>query len=171
VTAYEHIAAAIAEVLPKINPDELKRGIRPSSIVAARLFPYIEAATSSLLAAADLERPAEEQTDRRAKPWQAQLRIWSGEELVAETDPEVIDGTGQLPELVEDIASQLHETAPAELQQANVRGMLPQLRNNLARQKSAVLRIEYTAPDLSEDPRLAGRAAQYLCQVDVFRLA
>lgn len=173
MTAYEHVAAAVAEILPKIPVDELRRH-SPASVVATRLFAYIETATTTQLTellGAD-ELPAVlDAGDKRAKPWQIQVRFWNGEDLVGETDPEVIQGTGEIATMVAAVAADLHGTVPEELTVDAVKAHLPQLRNNLARQRAAVLRIKYEAADLEDDPVLAGRAVQYQCQVDVFRLS
>jgi hypothetical protein len=171
-SAYAHIEAAVAEVLPTITPEELRRH-RPAGIVAARLYAYIDAATTHLLpdAASEEINPDAGAADKRAKPWQLQIRFWQGDELVGETDPEVITGTGQIAEAVATVAADLHGETPSELGPDAVKKLLPQLRNNLARQAAAVMRIKYTAADIDEDPVFAGREMEYLCQIDVFRLS
>ena len=142
--------------------------------VHAALWPHVVQAFAECCEAADAPPlPVEEPKDRRVRPWQYQARFWldteNGPELVAETDPDVMDGTGALPMIVRDLAASLHECElsdlPETLSHEALKEKLPQLRNNLGRAKRSALRIPYVFLGLHEES-----TAAYLCQVDVYRL-
>ncbi len=141
-----------------------KEGLSDAAAVHAALWPDVCAAVRIYLE----ESPAPvAPADRRTRPWQYVARFWeiaqTGPELVAETDPAVMDGTGQIPGIVISLAAELHEChpnlLPADLTHEALRERLPQLRVNLGRSPSAALRIPYAISEGS-----------YLCQLDVYRL-
>lgn len=139
----------------------------PAQRVAAYLWPFIVAAAEHAAAEGvvpeDPEGAAPAPRDSRVKLWQCTTRFWlhsaNGPELVAETDPEILEGTGMIPLQLEAYAWDLHEESVPELSQDSLKERLPQLRNNLGRQGSAVLRVEYEVG-----------GASWLAQVDVIRL-
>lgn len=134
--------------------------------VHAYLWPLVAVATEAAAAAGAVpatEPAAPEPKDRRVRLWQCTVHFWrmteNGPELVAETDPEIIEGTGTLSALVEQYGLDLHGLSVPELHRDAIKAQLPQLRNNLGRRGSAVLRVEYSLG-----------AESWLCQVDVIRL-
>jgi len=158
----EEVTRLIVSTLPEVPKGKGTLAQR----VHAYLWPFVQSAAE--FAAAEgivppTESPAPDPRDRRVRLWQCVTRFWlrseGGDELVAETDPEVLEGTGMIPLMLEDYGLDMHEVAVPELSRDALKGRLPQLRNNLGRQGSAVLRIEY---------ELAG--ASWLCQTDVIRL-
>lgn len=130
--------------------------------VHARLWSYVTHAVRELNPSA-----IESQTpkrDSRAKPWKYVVRFWNvtelGNNLIAESDEEIMQGTGALKQVIPQYAGDLHEGfIPPELSEESIKSKLTQLRNNLGRQGSAVLRIPYT---IGED--------NFLCNVDVVSL-
>jgi hypothetical protein len=155
------VARAVEALLPHVPPGA------PSLVerTHAALWPYVAVAVAQAPPDTAGQVEAPETRDKRAKPWQYTVRFWeaapTGAELVAETDPAVMWSTGELPGIVSLCASEMHEGAPIpELSRGAVKERLPQLRNNLGRAGSAVLRVEY-----------AVGGVRYLCQVDVIRLA
>lgn len=160
---YQHIRQAVAAAVPTVEDGKGTLAER----VHAHLWPYVEAAAVAAAAEGLVpETPevvAPAPRDRRTRRWQITVRFWmqtpNGPELAAETDPQVIDGTGQIPTTVEACGLELYGTLHPDLSAPLVKKRLPQLRNNLGRQGSAVLRIEY---------EFMGDA--WLCQTDVIRL-
>lgn len=135
-------------------------GPQDAAAMHAALWPYVQAAAAPY-APRDVPAPSEPTGDRRTRPWQYVARFWDASgELVAETDPAIMDGTGNLPTIIATLATQLHEFLPAELHPEATKGRLPQLRNNLGRGKRAALRISYAD----------GAGETCNCQVDVHRL-
>lgn len=127
------------------------------------LWSYVTHAVDEVLRPSAAVAGAPKQ-DRRSKAWQCVIRFCrttppSGLDLVAETDPETIQGTGALPQLIEQYAAEMHPDDalfPSELVAASIRERIPQMRNNLGRQGRATLGIEYEYDGCT-----------YLCQVDV----
>lgn len=128
----------------------------------AALWPLVQEAVKKL--------PAEEKraltpqkSDKRTRLWQYVVRFWlvrpTGPELVAETDPEIMEGTGSLPRVVRAYAQELHGRIPTDLSDGALRALLPQMRNNLGRSASTSLRVPYTHGDDA-----------FLCQFDITRL-
>lgn len=147
------VAAAVAALIAERGPMD------PAAAHAA-LWPYVRDAAAPY---APRSVPAERggSRDRRTRPWQYVVRFWdAAEELTAETDPEVMEGTGNVPTILANLAHQLHGFVPDELSEEATRSRLPQLRNNLGRGSHATLRIPY----MDE----AGAACN--CQMDVHRL-
>lgn len=161
------------------DPDVLavaKTGKPIAEVVHARLWPLVAA---SVEMHTDPARPSSPVVrDRRVRSWQYVARFWyqgaNGPELVAETDPTIMHGTGQLPEIIRELAAQLHEcppnTLPDALSEEALKEKLPQFRNNLGRANNSALRIQYPFAVLEADPD-GGHVETYLCQVDVHRLA
>lgn len=152
---YAHVLPAVQLILADLNgAADGATGV--DQLVHARLWPYVTHALQEI-------RPAPAATpakiDGRAKPWTCVVRFWdmAGPTLIAETDPETVMGTGTLPAIVAAYGAEMHGETPPELSEEAVKAQLPQLRNNLGRQGSAVLRIEY------------GNGSA-LCQVDVSKL-
>lgn len=160
---YAHVVPAVRLLIEDVSNEN---NVTPESVsldaIYKRLWAYVthamqEVNPSASLIAAD----SEPKRDGRSKTWQYIIRFWQrtplGTELIAETDGvEAVQGTGELPAIVARYAQELHEQIPSELTEEAVKAKLPQLRNNLGRQGSAVLRMEYRAGDDA-----------YLCQVDV----
>lgn len=177
----QEIAAYVQSAVALLLPDAARAAARDSrpldETVQALIWPHVRSAVDALGEPTDGAESAA-RSDQRTKPWQYVARFWqhtpNGPELVAETDPEIMHGTGELPAIVQGLASQLHEcaanTLPDALSDDSLRDRLPQLRNNLGRGRAAVLRIEYTFVHLDDEPPLEGSAADFLCQVDVYRL-
>lgn len=138
-----------------------ERGPLEPAAAHAALWPYVQAAAAPYTWRA--ATPAPESTrDRRVRAWSYVVRFWdSANELVAETDPERMEGTGSIPEILSNLAAQLHDTLPDALNKAEIKARLPQLRNNLGRGARAVLRIPY------ED---AFSGESFICQMDIHRL-
>lgn len=161
---YQHIRQAVAAAVPTVENGKGTLAER----VHAHLWPYVEAAAVAAAAEGLVpETPevvAPAPRDRRTRRWQITVRFWmktpNGPELAAETDPEIIDGTGEIPPKLEAYCMDLHGGVGPELREDAVKERLPQLRNNLGRQGSAVLRVEYIGPE----------GAEWLCQTDVIRL-
>jgi hypothetical protein len=172
-TTATHVAAAVEAVL-RHQPGATAEQIH------ATLWPYVVSACATeraLRAEPPITTP-----DRRAKRWQYTVRFWRdtemGPELVAETDPAVMLGTGDLPRIVADLAEQTHEYLPDDLALEETKKRLPQFRNNLGRASSAVLRIPYTVVEVETDhtgrpvhQTVNNTVASYMVQVDVLRLA
>lgn len=126
----------------------------------AALWPYVKAAAGPYAPRAAAPLPKETR-DRRAKVWQYTVKFWDeAGELVAETDPERMDGTGAVPETLAGLARQLHGYVPDDLRPHETRLRLPQLRNNLGRAQRASLRVKYTD----------NSGAAFVCQMDIHRL-
>ncbi|HEX2239156.1 MAG TPA: hypothetical protein VHJ19_12710 [Gammaproteobacteria bacterium] len=127
---------------------------------------YLSPAVSSFAAAEGIAIGEQTEGDRRAKQWGYIARFWSGLKgdpvLEAETEPAVMQGTGQLPTIVADLAEQMHGEIPAELTAEAIKARLPQVRNNLGRNDSGqtVLRVDY---------EIAGGDV-WRCQVDIARV-
>lgn len=163
-----HVSAAVDAMLSEpgaladVPPDRL------GPAVHAALWPHVHAAVADALAARDLPAPAAP-ADRRARPWQYVARFWTADgDLVGETDPAVIHGTGELPGIVRALAAELHGDEALfspEMDPDVLKGKLPQLRNNLGRADSAVLRIPYEILQPN-----GNRGESFVCQVDVYRL-
>jgi hypothetical protein len=159
----DRIQALVSEAAELLSAPQVT-GVPYATALHAAFWPYVSAAAEQVTPA---ETPPEAvhatPADRRTRLWQVTLRFWAtppaGPELVAETDPAVIEGTGGLPAAVADTAAQLHGEVPAALDAEHVRPTLPQLRNNLGRRGAAVLRLPYVWEEQA-----------YLCQVDVVRL-
>lgn len=168
------LTALVGELLPAALQAHGDTGAPVAEIVHALLWPHLCRAVENELFVSYADAPATGPKDRRSKPWQYVARFWmktpNGPELVAETDPEIMHGTGELPTIVAKLAAQLHEDgAPDELKPEAVKALLPQFRNNLGRANTATLRIPYVYADMDEG-EMGGRAVDYLCQIDVYRL-
>lgn len=156
---YGHVLPAVRLILSDLNntPDAPSLEER----VHARLWSYVTHAVREADPSVILHEAPKR--DGRSKAWQYVVRFWAatpiGQELVAESDIEIMQGTGSLPGIVAQYAKDMHDGhLPAELGEDAIKEKLPQLRNNLGRQGSAVLRVEYAVNELD-----------YLCQVDVSR--
>lgn len=137
-----------------------EHGPMDAAAAHATLWPYVRRAMSEL-APASAAPAAEPARDRRVRRWQYVVRFWDGSgELVAETDPEVMEGTGNVPHILASLAQQLHGFVPWELHVEAVKARLPQLRNNLGRMSRATLRIAHAD----------GSGAPFVCLVDIHRL-
>jgi hypothetical protein len=131
----------------------------PAAIHAA-LWPLVRAAAAPYAPRAAAPQPAAAR-DRRVRRWQYTVRFWNDAgELVGETDPEQMEGTGAVPQILATLAEQLHEFVPPELTPEAVKARLPQLRNNLGRGNHATLRISYAD----------GGGRGHACQMDIHRL-
>ncbi|MCK9513684.1 MAG: hypothetical protein M0R28_21005 [Pigmentiphaga sp.] len=167
--------AVVREMLPAALREHEETGAPIAEIMHAQLWPRLCGAIETELFLSYSNVPtAPTGKDRRAKPWQYVVRFWmqtpNGPELVGQTDPEIMMGTGEIPTIVTTIAAQLHEDgAPDELKPDAVKALLPQFRNNLGRANTATLRIPYVYADMDEG-EMGGRAVEYLCQIDVYRL-
>lgn len=151
------LESAVADAVAALR-DEL--GPMDARATHAALWPYVRAAVSPASAGEEAP-PAASISDRRKKPWQYTARFWNADgELVAETDPEVMLGSGQIPEILAGLAQQLHGIVPLELAPEATKARLPQLRNNIGRYGKAVLRISYEH-DIG---------ATMLCQLDIYRM-
>lgn len=172
---HERLREIVAEIMPRAVAEHNSTGMPHAEIVHAILWPGVSAAVLSLLSAEDV--PAEAGKDRRSKPWQWVARFWqateNGPELVAETDPAIMEGTGAISSIVAGLAAQLHECEETELPdalgEAAIRALLPQFRNNLGRANAAAMRIPYEFANL-EDDEGGGSVDSFLCQLDVYRL-
>lgn len=146
------VAAAVAAL-------HAERGPMDAPATYAALWPYVRAAVAPS-AGGEESPPVAPSSDRRVRPWQYTARFWDAAgELVAETDPEVMQGTGSVPEILATLAQQLHGGIPVEMYPAELKARLPQLRNNLGRYGKAVLRIPYVFD-----------GASLVCQLDVYRM-
>lgn len=156
------VANLVREILPYIPPS-----VEPSQLplsVHSAIWPLIREAVEREVG----ELPIPESTDKRAKKWQYVAYFWkltgTGPDLIGETDPVIIAGTGGLALHVPRLAAQLHDCPishlPPEIREDGIKAMLPQLRNNLGRSErgAGVLRITYD------------HGGPYLCQVDVVRV-
>lgn len=165
MTFQDEVTRLVVSSLPNVAPGKGTLAQR----VHAYLWPFVQTAAEHAVDAGivpdvEPEAAAPEPRDQRVKLWQCTTRFWmmtaNGPELMAETDPEIIEGTGLIPLRLESYGRMMHEEGSvSELSEAALKERLPQLRNNLGRQGSAVLRIEYET----------GGAA-WLCQADVIRL-
>lgn len=167
--------AVVREMLPAALREHEETGAPIAEIMHAQLWPRLCGAIEAELFLSYSNVPAAPTgKDRRAKPWQYVARFWQetdiGPVLMGETDPEIMRGTGEIPTIVANLASQLHDGTPEELKPDAVKALLPQFRNNLGRANTATLRIPYLWAELEEDG-VGGRAFNHLCQIDVFRLA
>lgn len=157
-----HVAAAVGLALSN-NPS---MDATPEA-VHAFLWAHVKQAVDAERGAMDL--PPIEQ-DKRIKPWLYVARFWDngpiGPELIGETDPTLMNGTGELPSIIRTLAAEVHETntLPPKLAEEHLKTLLPQLRNNLGRGNNATLRINYCLENIEAAP-------DYICQVDVFRLS
>lgn len=160
---YAHVVSAVRLLIQDASE---QNSVAPEAValedVYKQLWPYVTHAVAEVNPSAPLTAAlnGEPKRDGRAKLWQYVVRFWLREpfdtRLIAETEVEAMQGTGELPAIVARYALEMHEQIPPELSEEVVKGKLPQLRNNLGRQGSAVLRIEYTVGDDA-----------FLCQVDV----
>lgn len=164
---YLHIRSAVELILPELN------GKDPSSVeeqVHARLWSYVTHAVRDLNPSALNTAEVPAKRDGRAKPWKYVVRFWEvtplEKALVAESDEEIMSGTGKLPGIVAQYGRDMHSDeaanvayCPPELSEEAIKEKLPQLRNNLGRQGSAVLRVPY---DIGEN--------SFICQVDIISL-
>jgi hypothetical protein len=136
--------------------------------VYARLWSYVTHAVRECSPEGAQLGPPAGKPDGRSKVWSVQLRFSDGTgQLTAETEPEPITGTGQLPALVaaygaevhadDDVSNVIADAIKAHLLEA-VAEKLPQLRNNLGRSKEgkATMRIEYSVGE-----------HDYVCEVAV----
>lgn len=147
------VAAAVAAL-------HAERGPLDAATTHAALWPYVRAAAAPY-APRTTQAPASPARDRRVRRWQYTVRFWDAAgELVAETDPEHMDGTGSVPQILSSLAEQLHGFVPPELSVEAVKARLPQLRNNLGRGSRGVLRIGYAD----------GNGMMHSSQMDIHRL-
>lgn len=169
---YAHVLSAVRLLIQDLGSD----GFTANSLeehIHTRLWSYVTHAVQEVRPSASSASSAEApKKDGRSKAWQCVVRFWivatpgtlipagsPGVELIAETDPEIIQGTGSLPEIVERYATEMHPDDalfPSALTTAAIKEKLLQLRNNLGRYNKASLRMEYVVDGVS-----------YLCQVDV----
>jgi hypothetical protein len=143
---YAHVLSATRLIIADMGdaPDASSLEER----VHARLWTYVTHAVRELDPSSAAEAPSR---DARSKPWQYVIRFVqvapTGIQVIAETDPEIMQGTGHLPAIIAKYAEELHETlpgaGPAELSDEAVKKLIPQMRNNLGRQGTATLRISY----------------------------
>jgi hypothetical protein len=140
---YAHVLAATQLIIQDMGdaPDASSMEER----VHARLWTYVTHAVRELDPSSAAEAPAR---DARSKPWQYVIRFvqvgGAGIQVVAETDPEIMQGTGHLPAILVKYAQEMHDAVPDELSEEAVKKLIPQMRNNLGRQGAATLRISYT---------------------------
>jgi hypothetical protein len=159
---YAHVLPAVRLLMQDTT---LSESDPPPSevIIHGRLWPYVTHAVEEIRnpPSAPADPPKQ---DRRSKVWQYIVRFWvvttSGTELVAETDIETMQGTGKLPGIIEQYATEMHPDDalfPSGLVASDIKEQrLPQLRNNLGRYSKASLRFEYDYD-----------GAAYVCEVDV----
>lgn len=162
---YPHVRAAVALLVQEQNGAPFTAPTLEEHI-HSQLWAYVTHAVKEVGPSSAGVIPA--RRDGREKTWQYMIRFWynapNGAELIAESEePELMQGTGSLPDIIATYGAELHaeqitDGVPSELSLEAVKAKLPQFRNNLGRQGSAVLRIPYTIGDES-----------YLCQVDVAR--
>lgn len=158
---YAHVLPAV-RLLMQDNMDTSDSAPTFEEQVFKRLWAYVTHAVHEVQNPPSSAPEAPAKRDGRSKAWQCVVsfyKINSGNPLlIAETDPETIQGTGSLPDLIEKYAAELHETEyhllPSPLMVIDKK--IPQLRNNLGRQGKASLRIPYDYADGS-----------YLCEVHV----
>lgn len=139
---------------------------RLGNVSAAAVADAILAATAPPVVSA----PHTPGGDRRSRPWSYVARFWeqtpAGAVLAAETDAEVMHGTGSLVRIIRSLASELHgrplDLLPSELSASALKALLPQFRNNLGRGNAAALRVPYTLSGMQDEA--------WLCQVDVYRV-
>jgi hypothetical protein len=137
-----------------------RHGPMDAAALQAALWPYVKVAAAPY-AAQPTPAAATQLRDRRVRRWQYIVRFWDAAgELMAETDPEVMDGTGSVPAILASLAEQLHGFVPAELASEVTKARLPQLRNNLGRGSRGVVRVNYAD----------GQGAAHICQMDIHRL-
>lgn len=163
---YPHVLAAVRLVMQ----DKKDYTATPDAVLAHNaLWPYVTHAVEEI-ANPSAPVPDAPKPDRRSKSWRVVVKFYTlrpevpgadadGKWLIAETDPEIVQGTGSLPELIEKYAEEMcpdEALFPSPLVAAKLRERIPQLRNNLGRQGSATLRIEYIY-----------EGAAYLCEVSV----
>lgn len=144
---YAHVLSATRLIMQDMGeaPDAASLEER----VHARLWTYVTHAVRELDPSSAAETPAR---DARSKPWQYVIRFVqaapTGIQVVAETDPEIMQGTGHLPAIIAKYAEEMHDgVIPAELSEEAVKKLIPQMRNNLGRQGTATLRISYKFGD------------------------
>lgn len=146
------VESAVRELVAQAGPMD-------AEAVYAALWPYVRAAAAPY--APRTAPPSPQTRDRRAKVWQYTVKFWNADgELVGETDPERMEGTGGVPTILAGLAEQLHGFVPPELHPEATKAKLPQLRNNLGRQPRGVLRIPYAD----------GQGQSHICQMDIHRL-
>jgi YD repeat-containing protein len=146
------VEAAVRALVEQTGPMDAEQ-------VHAALWPAVREAAAPYAPRSAL--PAASTRDRRAKHWQYTVKFWDAAgELIGETDPARMEGTGGVPEILAGLAEQLHGFVPAEMHPEATRARLPQLRNNLGRQPRAVMRIGYAD----------GQGQPHVCQVDIHRL-
>jgi hypothetical protein len=159
------VRAAIAALLQEAyTPD--------AATLYNRLWPYVAQAATEAAAGASVVPEASTPVDKRARVWGYHVSFWEisllGESLVAETDTEHMLGTGSIPGILTALAAEMHGCAlselPAPIRPEAIRAKIPQLRNNLARQQSAVMRISYQST-------LEGRACEMCVHFNVLRPA
>jgi hypothetical protein len=143
---YSHVLSATRLIIQDMGdaPDASNLEER----VHARLWTYVTHAVRELDPSSAAEAPSR---DARSKPWQYVIRFIqvqaSGIQVVAETDPEIMQGTGHLPAIIAKYAQEMHDAIPAELDEEAVKKLILQMRNNLGRQGTATLRISYRLAD------------------------
>ena len=147
------VESAVRELVAQAGPMD-------AEAVHAALWPYVKAAAAPY-APCSAPPVATAPKDRRAKVWQYTVKFWDAAgELIGETDPERMEGTGSVPGILADLVEELHGFVPPELHPAAVKARLRQLRNNLGRQPRGVLRISYAD----------GQGQPHICQMDIHRL-
>jgi len=156
----DQVQALVSEAVTLLLPRLPKGHAALSERALASLVPYV---TKALEEAGHAATVTAEPRDKRSKPWLVTVRFWLhtpiGEELVALDDPTVIYSTGGIPPYVTGLSQEMHGEIPPELSAASLEERLPQLRNNLGRYGSAVLRVEYAAG-----------GELFKCQIDVVRV-
>jgi hypothetical protein len=154
-----HVSAAVEALCASPSFPVDVPADRLAAALHARLWPHVEEAVGTYLAGRDL--PAPGRADRRARPWQYVARFWDASgELIGETDPAIIQGTGELPGVAQRLMEELHEGVAFSDMQETIKARLPQLRNNLGRADNSVMRIPYRVEE-----------RDFLCQLEVYRLA
>jgi hypothetical protein len=157
---YSYIKPAVELIMKELNgaPDASSLEER----IHSRIWPYVTHAVKELNPSAiETQTP---KRDSRTKSWKYVIRFWNvtaiGNNLIAESDEEIMQGTGALKQVIPQYAGELHENyIPTELSEDSIKSKLSQLRNNLGRQGSAVLRIPYAVGE-----------ENFLCNVDVVSL-
>lgn len=152
---YAHVLPAVRLIMEDLNGGAAAAGNTIEERVHAQLWSYVTHAVREVNPDA-LNTPAPKR-DARAKAWKIVIRFWHttpiGNDLEAQTDEEIIQGTGALQQIIPAYATEMHghegspDFCPPELSEESIKEKLPQLRNNLGRQGSAVLRINYNVGD------------------------
>jgi hypothetical protein len=161
---YAHVLPAVRLLAAEVaEGNSLDTGATLEATVHARLWPYVTHAVQEIQNPSSAPAPAAQKQDGRSKVWQVVVHFWADGMTVAATDPEKMQGTGKLPGIIEQYATEMHPddtTFPSVLVASAIKEQrLPQLRNNLGRYEKAQLRFEYVIEGVN-----------YACVVDVAKL-